>query len=100
MPTTATTPEQDVQRSVINLNARAWGIAFGLVLGGGLLLATLFLVVRGGQNPGQHLGLLSAFFPGYSVSYLGSLIGFVYAFVLGYALGRVIGLVYNRIAFR
>jgi hypothetical protein len=94
------TPERDVQRSVIALNARAWGIAFGLVLGGGLLLATLFLVVKSGPNPGQHLRLLSVFFPGYSVTFLGALVGFVYAFVLGYALGRVIGLVYNRIAFR
>lgn len=93
-------PERDVQRSVIALNARAWGIAFGLVLGGGLLLATLFLVVKSGPNPGQHLRLLSVFFPGYSVTFLGALVGFVYAFVLGYALGRVIGLVYNRIAFR
>lgn len=94
------TPERDVQRSVIALNARAWGIAFGLVLGGGLLLATLFLVVKSGPNPGQHLRLLSVFFPGYSVTLVGALVGFVYAFVLGYALGRVIGLVYNRIAFR
>lgn len=96
----ASTPERDVQRSVIALNARAWGIAFGLVLGGGLSLATLFLVVKSGPNPGQHLRLLSVFFPGYSVTVVGALVGFVYAFVLGYALGRVIGLVYNRIAFR
>ncbi|MBK6308961.1 MAG: hypothetical protein IPF87_20900 [Gemmatimonadetes bacterium] len=96
----ASSSERDVQRSVIALNARAWGIAFGLVLGGGLLLATLFLVVRSGPNPGQHLRLLSVFFPGYSVSVVGALVGFVYAFVLGYALGRVVGFVYNRIAFR
>jgi hypothetical protein len=96
----ATSPERDVQRSVIALNARAWGIAFGLVLGGGLLFATLFLVVKSGPNPGQHLKLLSVFFPGYSVSILGALVGFVYAFVLGYALGRIIGGVYNRLAFR
>ncbi|HNV75103.1 MAG: hypothetical protein IT358_11990 [Gemmatimonadaceae bacterium] len=96
----ASSSERDVQRSVIALNARAWGIAFGLVLGGGLLLATLFLVVKSGPNPGQHLRLLSVFFPGYSVTVVGALVGFVYAFVLGYALGRVIGLVYNRIAFR
>lgn len=96
----ASSSERDVQRSVIALNARAWCIAFGLVLGGGLLLATLFLVVKSGPNPGQHLRLLSVFFPGYSVTVVGALVGFVYAFVLGYALGRVIGLVYNRIAFR
>jgi len=96
----ASSPERDVQRSVIALNARAWGIAFGLMLGGGLLLATLFLVIKSGPNPGQHLKLLSAFFPGYSVSVVGALIGFVYAFVLGYAIGRIIGAVYNRLALR
>ena len=92
--------DANVQSSLLALNARAWGIAFGLVLGGGLFLATIFLVVKGGQNVGQHLRLLAAFFPGYRVSLFGSLIGFVYAFVLGYALGRVIGTVYNRIALR
>lgn len=97
-----TTPQTDLnlQKTLLSLNARAWGIAFGLVLGGGLLLATLFLVVRGGPNVGQHLRLLSAFFPGYSVSVVGSLVGFVYAFVVGYALGRIVGEVYNRLTLR
>lgn len=90
----------NVQRSLLALNARAWGIAFGLVLGGGLFLATIFLVIKGGPNIGQHLGLLAAFFPGYNVSLVGSLVGFIYGFVIGYALGRVIGEVYNRLAFR
>lgn len=96
------TPSRDenLQRTLLSLNARAWGIAFGLVLGGGLFLATLFLVVRGGPTPGQHLQLLGAFFPGYRVSVLGSFVGFVYAFVVGYALGRVIGEVYNRLTVR
>lgn len=96
------TPSRDenLQRTLLSLNARAWGIAFGLVLGGGLFLATLFLVVRGGPTPGQHLQLLGAFFPGYRVSVLGSLVGFVYAFVVGYALGRVVGEVYNRLTVR
>jgi hypothetical protein len=84
----------------MRLNARAWGIATGLLFGGGLFLATIFLVIRGGPMVGQHLRLLSVFFPGYQVTWLGAIIGFVYAFVLGYALGRVIGSVYNRLAFR
>ncbi|MEO6444851.1 MAG: hypothetical protein ABIP66_06820 [Gemmatimonadaceae bacterium] len=92
--------EEHLQNTLMSLNARAWGIAFGLVLGGGLFLATLFLVVKGGPNPGQHLRLLAAFFPGYSVSVLGSILGFIYAFVVGYALGRVVGEVYNRLALR
>jgi hypothetical protein len=89
-----------VQASLMRLNARAWGIATGLLLGGGLFLATVFLVVRGGPTVGQHLGMLSVFFPGYSVTWIGAFVGFVYAFVLGYGLGRIVGSVYNRLAFR
>ena len=91
---------QTVQASLMRLNARAWGIATGLLLGGGLFIATVFLVIRGGPMVGQHLELISVFFPGYQVTWLGAFIGFIYAFVLGYALGRVIGFVYNRLAFR
>lgn len=89
-----------VQASLLRLNARAWGISTGLLLGGGLFLATIFLVIRGGPMVGQHLSMLRIFFPGYSVTWLGAFIGFVYAFVIGYGLGRIIGSVYNRLAFR
>jgi hypothetical protein len=89
-----------VQASLMRLNARAWGIATGLLAGGGLFLATVFLVLRGGPTVGQHLVMLRAFFPGYSVTWLGAFVGFIYAFVIGYGLGRVIGSVYNRLAFR
>jgi hypothetical protein len=89
-----------VQASLLRLNAQAWGISAGLLLGGGLFLATVFLVIRGGPNLGQHLGLLRVFFPGYSVTWPGAFIGFIYAFVVGYGLGRIIGSVYNRLAFR
>ncbi len=94
------TPEASAQMAVLRLNARAWGIAFGLLLGGSLFLATVFLVIKGGPTVGRHLVLLSTFFPGYRVTWPGAFVGFVYAFVVGYALGRVIGAVYNRMAFR
>ena len=86
-----------LERAIRRLNARAWGISVGLVCGLGILIATNFLILKGGPNVGQHLILLRAYFPGYSVSFLGSLIGFVYAFVIGYGLGRLIGMVYNRL---
>lgn len=89
-----------VHASLMRLNARAWGISAGMLLGGGLFFATILLVIRGGPNVGQHLSLLSVFFPGYSVTWPGAFIGFIYAFVLGYGLGRIIGSVYNRLAFR
>ncbi|CAN5730197.1 hypothetical protein BH23GEM9_BH23GEM9_20310 [soil metagenome] len=80
------------------MNARALGISTGMLLGVGLFLATNALVLRGGDNVGQHLQLLRIYFPGYSVTFAGSLIGFVYAFVVGYGLGRLIGHVYSRAA--
>lgn len=90
--------EHEFSAGLARLNARAWGIAMGLLLGIALFAATNLLVLRGGDVVGPHLGLLSIFFPGYSVTFVGSIIGFVYAFVVGYALGRLIGAVYNRVA--
>jgi hypothetical protein len=87
-----------VRRAVLRLNAQAWGVSFGLLLGFGLLLATLVLVWKGGPNIGQHLELLRVYLPGYRVSVPGAFLGFVYAFVIGYALGRLIGKLYNWMA--
>lgn len=96
----ADTRDTAVQNALLQLNARAWGISFGLLLGGGLFLATVVLVLKGGPMVGQHLNLIGAFFPGYRVTWLGAFVGFIYGFVLGYALGRIIGEVYNRLTSR
>ena len=90
--------ENAIRSTVLRLNAQAWGLAFGFLFGLALFSATMFLVLRGGENVGAHLGLLRVYFPGYSVSILGSFVGFAYAFVVGYVTGRLIGLVYNRLA--
>jgi hypothetical protein len=89
--------EQLIERQLLRMNLQGWGVAMGLLFGLGLFIATNVLVIRGGPNVGAHLGLLSIYLPGYSVTYLGSLIGFVYAFVIGYGIGRTIGAVYNRL---
>ena len=89
--------EPELRLAVARLNARAWGITVGLLLGLGLFLATNILVIKGGPNPGPHLSLLRIYLPGYRVTFLGSVIGFIYMFVIGYALGRVVGSVYNRL---
>ncbi len=82
--------------TLARLNAKAWGVAFALLGGLGLLFATWILVVKGGPVVGPHLGLLGNFLPGYSVSFVGGLVGFVYGFVIGYAIGQLIGSLYNR----
>lgn len=92
-----TSTEPELRRAVARLNAQAWGIAFGLLVGGSLFVATNVLVVKGGAVVGPHLALLAIYFPGYRVTFLGSFVGLIYGFVLGYAIGRVIGAIYNRL---
>jgi len=93
------TPEEErrLREAVARANAWGWGLALGLVCGLGLMLATVVLLLRGGENVGAHLSLLGAYFPGYRVTWAGSLVGFSYAFVVGYIGGRTIATIYNRL---
>jgi len=84
-------PDPVLHKTLLRANARAWGLATGLLFGLGLFVATIVLVLKGGENVGQHLGHLNQVLPGYDVTITGSIVGFVYAFVIGYALGRLIG---------
>ena len=89
---------ENLDQAVMRLNGRAWGIAMGLLFGGGLFVATNFLVLRGGQDVGAHLSLVSQFFPGYSVTFAGSFVGFAYASVTGFVAGWLASWIYNRVA--
>lgn len=86
-----------LDRAVILLNAKLLGFVLGFLLGTGLFLMTVFLVLKGGPHVGEHLSLLSNFFPGYQVTFLGGIIGFFYGFVVGFVAGAVLGAVYNKI---
>jgi hypothetical protein len=87
---------QQIKKSLVRFSEQGWGLAFGSVSALGLFVATIWLVLRGGINVGEHLNLLGVYLPGYSVSWAGAFIGFVYAFVIGYGAGRTIAAVYNR----
>src|SRR5436190_23719985 len=89
--------ERALRHALARANEQGWGIAIGLFLGLGLLLATVVLVVKGGPHPGPHLSLLAVYFPGYRVTWSGACIGFVYAFVVGYGIGRTVATIYNRV---
>lgn len=82
---------------LLRLNAIMQGVVTGIVAGLGIFIATNWLVLKGGDVVGPHLGLLGHFFIGYKVSFVGSLIGFVYAFVTGFLIGYFIARIYNRI---
>jgi len=76
------------------LHRSAMGTAVGIVLGTIIFLATLVSVGRD-QHSAEHLGLLSQFFVGYSVSLKGALIGLVWGFVTGYVLGWMFAFLRN-----
>ncbi len=80
---------------LLRLNAAVAGVVTGIMAGGTLFLATLWLVLKGGAVVGPHLALLGQFFPGYRVTIAGSVLGFGYAFVCGFLLGFFVAALYN-----
>ena len=97
---TAETAEQRqlLQVAIVRLRSRVMAVTFGMVGGVGLFVATVWLLIRGGENVGQHLNLLDNYFPGYEVSWVGSLIGFGYGALFGGIIGWTLAWVYNRVA--
>jgi hypothetical protein len=87
---------RDVERALVRFNAHWLGLTFAAVGGAGLFLATLVLVVVGGETVGPLLGQLGYFYPGYSVSFGGAFMGALWAGVTGYLLGGALGLTYGR----
>ena len=90
--------EEKLFTGVLWLNTKVFGLTLGIVCGLALFLATIWLVIKGGEPVGPHLSLLSQYFIGYRVSFLGSFIGFFYGFAVGTFCGSLIGWIYNRVA--
>ncbi|HKZ80631.1 MAG TPA: hypothetical protein VJ124_20315 [Pyrinomonadaceae bacterium] len=86
-----------LERAVLRLNGNILGLVLGIIAGISLFLATNFLILKGGEDIGPHLALLSQFFPFYSVTFIGSLVGLLYGFVCGYVAGFIIAALYNLV---
>jgi len=86
-----------IRSAVARLRAGILAIVCGLLAGAGLFLATVWLVLQGGETVGPHLGLLRYYLPGYSVTWSGALLGFFYGLLLGVVVGGLIGWIYNRV---
>jgi hypothetical protein len=87
-----------IASAVARLRAGIMALVFAFCGGLGLFLATVWLLLRGGRNIGEHLGLLSNYFPGYSVSWVGSLVGLAYGAMVGGVVGYTLAWIYNRLA--
>ena len=90
--------ERLIEARLLRVNAVSFGLVAGFVAGLGLFVATNWLVLKGGEHIGPHLGLLGQYFVGYRVSFAGSLIGFAWAFACGFGLGSCGAWLYNRVA--
>lgn len=84
-----------VATRVTQLDAMLHGIVTGLIAGGVIFIATIWLVIKGGDVVGPHLALLGQFFIGYEVTFLGSFVGLAYGFIAGFVLGYVVATLYN-----
>jgi hypothetical protein len=97
MATSSFRPDE-VSRAVARIQAGVLAVVCALLGGAGLFLMTIWLVIKGGPNMGQHLQLLSQYFVGYSVSWRGSFVGLFYGALTGGIIGWCIGKIYNSIA--
>jgi protoporphyrinogen oxidase len=87
VPAEATLTQEVLARAFARLHPLAFATAVGLTAGLALFLATIWLLVKGGEVVGPNLGLLSQYLPGYRVTTPGALIGFGYACICGFVFG-------------
>jgi hypothetical protein len=98
-PGNANAEEELIKSAVLRLNGHILGFVMGVIAALAVFVATNWLVLKGGEVVGPHLGLLDQFFIGYSVTFVGSLVGAAYSFVIGYLTGLIIGWIYNSVVF-
>ena len=93
----STTPddEREVVRAIARLHGGVLAVVGAMIGGATLFLMTAWLLVKGGENVGAHLQLLSQYFYGYSVTWTGCVIGALYGAASGAVIGWCIGTVYN-----
>ena len=77
------------------IDRAAFGVGVGAVLGLLILLATILVILKGGEADGLDLQLLSQYYPGYTVTFGGALLGLFYGFLSGFLLGWFIALLRN-----
>ena len=87
----------EVSQTLARIKADALALVCGLIGGLGIFVMTVWLVLKGGPHPGQHLQLLSNYFVGYSVSWPGAFVGLLYGAITGWAIGWLVGRIYNAV---
>jgi hypothetical protein len=89
-----------IRATVARLRAGIMALVFGVAGGTTITIATLWLVIQGGEVVGPNLGLLSNYFRGYTVTWIGSIVGFFYGALVGALFGWAMAWIYNKVASR
>ena len=89
--------DEELSRVVAKIQGGVLAVVCGLIGGLGLFIATVWLLLEGGQQVGTHLQLLSNYFVGYSVTWTGSFVGLFYGALTGGVLGWAIGFIYTKV---
>jgi len=79
----------------MRLDARAFGLSCGIVLGLAGFVATLFSLWWGG---GQTITVLAGAYFGYSWTFMGALLALIWGLIYGFAGGWLLATLYNSIA--
>lgn len=88
---------KEVSRVVARIHASVLAFVFAVIGGMSIFVMTVWLLIKGGENIGYHLQLLSQYFIGYSVTWKGSIVGLFYGALIGGIFGWSIGWIYNLI---
>jgi protoporphyrinogen oxidase len=83
----ALVPERVLTRVFARIDKLAFATAVGSVSGLFMFLATIWLVLKGGEIVGPSLRLLSQYFFGYTVTVEGAFVAFGYTFFCGFLFG-------------
>lgn len=84
-------------RTFAKIHAVALGISCGILLGSGILMATVVLLLKGGSHVGPTLALLAQYFPGYTVTWPGSIVGAAYGIAVGFFMGWLLATLRNLV---
>ncbi len=88
-------PDETIIQAFAKMDKLAFASAVGVVNGLCIFIATLLLVIKGGDAVGTNLQLLSQYFEGYTVSVKGAFVGFAYCFGGGFLFGWLVAYLRN-----
>ena len=80
------------------LNAKAFGLAFGILWAGGILFMGLMAMFCNWARP--FVDVVSVMYVGYGATALGCLIGVVWGFIDAFIGGFLLAWLYNQFAYR